>query len=161
MLINQVLYDVADNGSEPEDEWIELINPTDQRLMLDGWSIRDGKSVTVLPRVELAANTAVRIAASASAPGYAPAFDGQWIVLNGRIGNGLGNSGDALVLSDSTGQAIDALSWGNDEQVFSPAVELSGPGTPLVRRSGVDTDTAADWTSAAADSPAAVGPDQR
>ena len=45
------------------------------------------------------------------------------VVTDGRLGNGLANSGDRLALSAPSGEVIDAVPWGSDQSV----VDLPSP----------------------------------
>jgi hypothetical protein len=68
------------------------------------------------------------------------------VVLEGAIGNGLANTGDALWLRDPRGVIVDAVSYGTDTTGLNPAVPLAPAGYSLERvPMGQDTDTAADW----------------
>lgn len=62
------------------------------------------------------------------------------------LSDGLQYSGDRLVLQNSLGQKIDALSWGTDTTAFDPSIQNVTSGDRLDRRPfNVDTDTASDW----------------
>lgn len=149
VLITEVLYDPAGDGLEPGGEYAMLQNMLAEPVTMINWSLRDGKSNTLLPAFALAPHETVAVAASELAREAATSFGGRWIVLDGRIGNGLGNSGDELALQDSVGEIIDALSWGNNTNVFAPPVALTGSGLALKRYRFPDTDSAADWAPTA------------
>jgi hypothetical protein len=149
VLLSEVLYDPAAPAPDPGGEWVIVRNATTRKLHLVEWRLRDAKAETVLPTIDLRGGEAVWIGASqAVRPDNVSAA--QVITLPGRIGNGLGNSGDSLALLDERGQAIDALSWGEDRSVFDPPAPLVQPGQTLRRLAAMDTDTAADWSVAGA-----------
>jgi hypothetical protein len=71
-----------------------------------------------------------------------------------RIGNGLGNDGDHLLLIDPTGKVVDAVSWGADTYAFAPAADDVPAGHSIERREpGLDTDSAVDWVDNDSPSP--------
>jgi len=84
-----------------------------------------------------------------------PSFSGALIVLKeGRIGNGLADKGDRLLLRDPSGNLADAVSWGDDAGVLSPPVATAAPGHSLERSAaGNDSDSAADFVDNASPSP--------
>jgi hypothetical protein len=145
VLIAEVMYDPADEGSESDGEWLSLYNNSDGPIAISGWSLRDSKSTTALPAFELPAKAVALIAASERARQQQPNFAGVWVQLDARIGNGLGNSGDELALLDGGGQMIDGVSWGSSSTILDPAARLVTAGTTLKRRLPQDTDSAADW----------------
>lgn len=98
-----------------------------------------------MPRFELPAKALALIAASERVRQQVADFDGMWIQVDGRIGNGLGNSGDELTLLDSANQVIDAVSWGTSSTILDPSIKAVAAGETLKRQLPRDTDTAADW----------------
>ena len=75
-------------------------------------------------------------------------------LADGRIGTGLANKGDHLLLRDSSGKLADGVSWGDDETVLSPSVAVVPPGHSIERSPpGRDTDAAADFVDNANPSP--------
>jgi len=145
IVIAEVMYDLAGSGGEPEGEWVTLYNRSDRVITLRGWSLRDARATSSLPEIVLPPRGFALIAASPAVREQFGSFDGVWVELDGRIGNGLGNTGDELHLLDASGQTIDALSWGDNTNVFAPAVKRVKPGETLRRRLPQDTDSAADW----------------
>ena len=76
------------------------------------------------------------------------------MLADGKIGNGLGNSGDRLVLRDAAGRLVDAVSYGDDTTALSPAIPLVAAGHSLERSPpGHDTDAAGDFVDNAQPSP--------
>ncbi len=157
LLISEVVYDPP--GEEPGGEWIELLNPTAAPVILAGWLLRDGISQDALPDYTLAPGAYVVVATNAATFRAAyPAYAGGLIDLGSPIGNGLSNSGDALLLLDPAGAAVDALSYGSDASVFAPACPDVREGHSLARvPPGRDTDTAADWIDQPVPDPGIAG----
>ncbi len=142
-VINEVLYDPDGEGADSEGEWVEIYNPTGVSISLDGWSLADAASSGDLPHITIGPRqfvviTALNSLSSASAP---------FISFGRRIGNGLGNGGDRLLLRDAAGELVDAISWGSDTTVLSPAIADVPEGHSIERRNaGQDTNAAADFS---------------
>jgi hypothetical protein len=107
--INEVLSDPVD---EPDNrhEWVELYNFGDQAAEIVGWMIEDGVSSDLLPSFTIPAGGYALVAGGDY---QAPA--GVLVVrpADGRIGQGLNNSGDRIVLRDGSGAIVDALAYGD------------------------------------------------
>ncbi|TAK61709.1 MAG: lamin tail domain-containing protein [Dehalococcoidia bacterium] len=152
VVLNEVMYDPGSGGSE----WVELYNAGDAPVDLRGWSMADGGGSDVLRDGVIGPRGYLVIAASDSFRTAFPEFNGQLVVLGGRIGNALGNDGDSLSLSDASGAVVDAVSWGWDRSVLDPPISDVLPGHTIERRTaGVDTDSANDWTDTLSPSPGA------
>ncbi|WP_423224762.1 lamin tail domain-containing protein [Candidatus Amarolinea aalborgensis] len=148
IVINEVEYDTVQAGSDTDYEWFELYNTSDTALALSGWRIGDNSSQDVIPDLTIAAHGFVIVAASALFYVNYPTVPAPVIILNSPIGNGLGNSGDRLLLSNAGGLMVDGLSWGTDVTVLNPSVPVVPAGHSSERISaGYDTDTAADWVN--------------
>ncbi len=165
LLISEVVYDPA--GQEPNAEWIELYNATNQTLALVHFKIGDeemsGESEGMyhFPAGATAAPGAALVIANRAsdfqlAYGFSPAYeftdtdpDVPDMVKYTAWSSGsasLTNTGDELLLLDYYDTLIDSVSWGNSVWAFDPSVELVAEGHSLERRPPyADTDTAADW----------------
>lgn len=154
VLINEVLYDAVGGSSDTDGEWVELYNAGDEPVDLDGWTLADDASSNPLPVRDLQPGKFYVFHASdslssdsARTPSATP---------HPRIGNGLGNDGDHLLLRDPGGAVVDAVSWGADTYAFDPAVADVPAGHSIERRQpGLDTDSAADWVDNESPSPGA------
>jgi hypothetical protein len=94
-------------------EWIELHNPTDEAVSVGGWFIADNGGSDRLPAAEIAAGGYLVVAGSVEA------VDVEALVVeDGRLGNGLANSGDLILLIDPAGREV-------------ARVDFSGPPLPL------------------------------
>lgn len=155
VVINEVFYDPPTPGGDPDDEWVELYNTTEQFINLDGWVLADHIGEDGLPNVEIPPHTFIVVAASDSfLESLYPSYEGLLITLDGPIGNGLANSGDSLWLRDGQSRAIDAVAFGDDTGAMFPAVPAVPEGYSLERvPAGQDTDTAADWFPRSSPSP--------
>jgi len=122
-LINEVMYDPSAN--EYYHEWVELYNPTNESINISGWTLTDnrykdflevnrdfGNKTDIIPpyRYAIVTDHGSKI------------FDyynlsNQTICLyvdDKSIGNGLGNSGDYLILKNSTNNTVDYVEWINE-----------------------------------------------
>jgi endonuclease G len=138
------------SGTDTANEWFELQNVSASNITLSGWTISDNvTSNEAIPTVTLGPGGHVIVAATSA--GFAsehPGFTGTVLTIaDGSIGNGLANGNDRLILKDSNGATVDAVSWGTDVTAFSPAVPVDSSTTTNQRNAaGTDTDTAADWS---------------
>jgi uncharacterized repeat protein (TIGR01451 family) len=159
LLITEVYYNTT---QVPEDanEWIEIYNPTTNAVDLTGWSIRDTApgAVDALPAaiinpgefIIIAADTNVFLAAN-------PAYVGQLLeIADGRIGSGLNNFGDGVLLRNAASVTVDAVSYGASTAAFSPSVPTVAAGRSIARDpANNDTNTRNDWANQATPDPGA------
>ena len=154
IVINEVLYD-PDNGADDADgEWIELYNASDSVVDIGGWSVADASANDPLPTLVVPPRGFAILAASDSFADAYPDLTAPAAVLSGRIGNGLGNNGDALALVDREGLVVDAISWGADSSRLDPPIGDVPAGHSIERRvAGADHDRADDFVDNAQPSP--------
>jgi hypothetical protein len=155
VLINEVYYDPLRTGVDHACEWVELLNRTEAAVDLAGWVVADNHGSDSIPELTLQPGGLAVIAASLGFHDEFPEFrGGVAFVADGRIGNGLSNSGDRLSLLDPTGQVIDALSYGDDSSFMTPPCPDVEAGHSLERRAaGLDADLAADFAENESPSP--------
>jgi Lamin Tail Domain len=141
--INEVVYDPPQ--PDAGNEWLELYNAGDGAIDLAGWTVSDNGGANELPSLVLGPRRFAVIAGDGFRQTY-PDFNGAVLtVASGRIGNGLANTGDRLLLYDPSGKLADALSWGDDTSVLSPSVPLVASGHSIERSpAGRDSDAASD-----------------
>ncbi|MFQ5988225.1 MAG: lamin tail domain-containing protein [Dehalococcoidia bacterium] len=120
MVINEVQYNPPQSGPDAAFEWLEVFNRTTGTIHLDGWRIRDNQSSDLVPPLTLPPNGFAIIAATDDFYTNFPDFAGTIVFLDSSIGNGLSNEGDRVILEDSTGKVIDALSYGDDTFISPP-----------------------------------------
>lgn len=121
--ITQIMPDPANPGRDNDYEWIELTNLGTTAASLDGMSLRDNSGAVTLPALVIpAGGTLVLTARLAEVPGATS------LRLSQSIGNGLGNSGDRLMLLSADGRQVDAFSYG-DDTTFAASTRIPAPGT--------------------------------
>ncbi len=151
VLFSEIFYDTP--GTDSEEEWIELYNPTGNQIDLDGYSIVDnnGTGATyIFPTGSLIDATGYFTVAKA-ATGY-QALYGSDAYQYGSIPD-LNNTGDALLLKNALGTTIDEVAWEGGAASGVPAGWGVGPtavtGESIYRTSfTTDSDTDADWAIA-------------
>ncbi|MBM3136207.1 MAG: lamin tail domain-containing protein, partial [Chloroflexi bacterium] len=156
VVINEVQPDPPQSGSDAAYEWLELFNRTSQPIVLSGWTLADNTVTETLPTLTLPPGAFAVVAGRvASFAVNFPGFGGLIVEMpDGTIGNGLGNTGDRLLLRDSRGVLIDALSYGDNTSVFDPPCPAVAAGHSLERRpAGYDTDRASDFVDNPSPSP--------
>ena len=149
LLITEVFYNTG-LVPDPDNEWVEIYNPTPDPVNVTGWWIQDtspGVS-NALPSFTIAAGEFVIIAARTNAFLAANVgYPGQVVeVASGLIGSGLNNFGDGVILRNATGGKVDAVSYGASTGAFSPSVPNVAAGISIVRNpANSDTGTRNDW----------------
>jgi len=150
ILINEVMANPKPNDNY--NEWIELLNPTNQNINLSNWIIEDnsaedylegdfhnGNGTTIIPPngYAIIADIGTKIYENFTIPIDAIRLN----VDDLSIGNGLGNSKDKLILKNRTGTVIDAVEWGYD-YLDVPGIPADSveEGSSLSRYKNIDTD---------------------
>lgn len=134
ILINEVQYNPPQTGEDNAFEWIELLNPTAEGIELIGWRIRDNYGSDPIPQLTLAPNGFAIIAATQDLYINFPDVNCTVVLIDdGRIGNGLSNNADRLILEDSANNAIDAVSYGGDDGITSPPLPKVTEGHSIER----------------------------
>ncbi len=159
LLLSEVLYDAVQSGVDSNWEWIEIHNPTGAAVDLAGWAVGDAGAQDALPAFTLGpGGYVVVVADETSFRENHPGFTGHLLDLNGPIGAGLSNTGDALRLYAPDAVLVDAMSYGSDTSAFAPACPTVAPGQSLARvPPDRDTDTRDDWLAQAIPNPGAPG----
>jgi hypothetical protein len=145
--VNELLYDPIQPSDDAAYEWLELYNAGAEPVDVGGWTVSDNQSADSLPSTLLPAQGFAVIAAGGRFREVYPSYGGSLIALaDGRIGNGLANNGDRLVLRDAAGRLVDAVSYGDDTTALSPSIPVVAAGHSLERSPpGHDTDAAGDF----------------
>ncbi len=159
-VINEVYYDVASGkGNDPNNEWVEIYNPTDSVVDISGWKICEAGGCDTIPSI-----TPIPSYGFAVISGKASTWEDFWTLPEGTItidlsgdkigSNGLRDSGDRVILKNASNAVIDAMSYGDDDSQLNPSVSLSGKGKSLARIvKGYDTNSANDWIINASPNP--------
>lgn len=110
------------------------MNVTSRPIDLLNWTITDNRTRRLLPSLRIPSGGFAVVAATERFGENSPQFDGIVVFMpGGRLGNGLGNEGDRLILQDGRGRTIDAVSYGEDNSVFDPPLPTVVPGHSLER----------------------------
>ena len=159
VVITEVEADPVQIGFDAPFEWFELRNIAGLTRTLSNWTIADNQSTDILPTIVLEPDECIVVCAdSASFRTAHPGYTGRLVGI-GSIGTGLENLGDLVVLRDNSGTEVDCVSWGTNVTCFSPAVTVPVANTvaTLQRAAMLDSDTAADWTNNANETPCPGG----
>lgn len=158
LLINRVYYDVdSKHGSETDNEWLEIYNPGKSKKDISEWEICDNTSCDSIPDSE-----SIPAKGFALISGKAETFDfwdfpeetAKIVLKDEKIGNGLGNDNDMLLLKNEKGIIIDQMNWGNpskswknyNSNLWDPGIGDASEGNILGRKStGFDTNQVSDW----------------
>jgi len=165
LLISEVFYDTP--GTDEDEEWIEIYNPTASTIDLSVYKIGDeeeqGKGEGMYqfpPEASIPPGGVVVIALKATGfyalYGFNPDYEvtdtapsvpdmikySTW--ATGKIA--LSNSGDEVLILDGGDAIVDAMSYGNATTFLDPPCPDVATGYSLERSpANVDTDTFEDW----------------
>jgi beta-lactamase superfamily II metal-dependent hydrolase len=156
VIFSEVYYDTI--GTDADEEWIELYNKTDAIMNIGGWRIQDNNG-TAATWVTIPAGTTIApysfLTVAAKSVGFKNIYGYEADLYYGTV-IALGNSGDALLLKDSSLNVIDTVAWEGGTSGGVPAgwgstsLPFANTGYTLVRADiTVDTNTYVDWTIAA------------
>ena len=170
LLITKVYFHPAPKEGGYNGEWVELYNDGADDINISGWQICDGYACDTIPSGSTvpADGFAIIVGDQSQVPAnwHIPENFAVITLDQQKIGNGLNDDGDMLVLARPTvgtsTVAVDQVNWGVvnesgwDEHlllygagVWNPGVDMSGEevGDILARvPAGTDTDTLNDWT---------------
>lgn len=115
ILISEVFYDTP--GTDVQEEWIEIYNPTNSDQGLSGWTFTDLSSNFIFPaNTQIEAGDFLIIAKNEAGffnlYGFNPDVEGLILSLN--------NSGDQIILKDDQGDDIDAVVYGKGRYCPDP-----------------------------------------
>ncbi len=139
--ISEVLPNAGQGRNDAQHEWFELTNAGDRPIDLTGWTIADNTSSDPLDGLVIEAGQSAVIGVATATTEVA----GESLVpliADGRIGNGLANSGDQLRLINPAGLVVSAISWGDDRTY--DAVAAPDAGQSMQRNSPTAAATIAD-----------------
>ena len=155
IVINEVEYDSLQSGTDTAYEWFELYNNTEEPIVLSGWTISDAYGTDIIPDLIIEPyDFAIIAATSYFTENYDPTDLNIVYLDDGKIGNGLSNTGDLLVLKDEIGQEVDRISYGSNTDGLNPSVPDVEAGHSIERcPAGEDTDSASDFIDQASPTP--------
>lgn len=128
LVISEVLPNAGQGSRDAAFEWVEIENRSQRAISLEGWALEDNNARDALPAISVPAGGFVVLVASADGADALAAAAEIGLIDDGRIGNGLANTGDRLQLIDPTGTAVDGVPWGTDRSLtesVAPAAGLS------------------------------------
>ncbi|WP_127015608.1 lamin tail domain-containing protein [Anoxybacter fermentans] len=149
VVISEVYYDTP--GTDSKEEYIELYNMSSSAIDLSNWTLTDNYSTYTLPGGTVIQSQSTLIIAKDSNGfnslfGFNPDISGLSLALS--------NSGDQLILKDSSGNAVDYVAW---EGYVTGWNIYAKTGNSIERNpADVDTDTESDWVSNVAPTPGTV-----
>jgi len=160
--INKVYHNVdADHGISYcyyNNEWVELYNPTNAEVDVSGWVIRDNYYFDIIPPSDPIPPLGYAVISGNNETWQYWNIPNEVvkISLGSKIGNGLSDTADMLVLEDSSGNVVDQMNWGTpyagwwggyyNSGIWNPGVPKGGDGDILGRSpNGHDTDQVSDW----------------
>ncbi|HWI62771.1 MAG TPA: lamin tail domain-containing protein, partial [Symbiobacteriaceae bacterium] len=148
VVISEVFYDTP--GNDDTEEWVELYNPTASAVAIGGWKLTDDAGTFTIPAgTTLAAGSYLTVARQAKGfkalYGTVPNIAGLTLAL--------GNTGDVVYLKDAAGSEIDKVAY----EGYQAGWTVSAATGDSIHRCPVttDTDTNADWTVKATETPGA------
>ncbi len=153
VVFSEVFYDTP--GDDAVEEWIELYNNSPVAVNIGGWKIKDnngtGGTYTFPTGTTMAAASYLTIALNST--GFNALYNYNADIYGAF--SALNNTGDALVLENSSGNIIDAVGWEGGASAGVPTGwgSTTAPSAPIgstIVRSNVtvDTNTYVDWTTA-------------
>lgn len=136
------MSDPARSGSDGPDEWIEVVNVGTTSLSTAGWRISDAKASDDIPVVEVPSGGYLVIAGKSA---ELPSTIRVVRVADGTIGNGLNNNGDVIALVNPAGETVDAISYGDNTDIFEPPPPAPDSGKTLGSRAPGADEVAENW----------------
>lgn len=114
LLITEIMYHpVLENDFVDRHEFVEIHNPTDEAVSLDGWAISGGVSFTFPENIELAASGYLVVARSREAF-LAVYGEVDPALVHGDYQGELDNGGEAILLRLPAGGVSDAVQYDDD-----------------------------------------------
>ena len=122
ILITEVMPNTGHGARDADFEWFELHNQSGVDISLDGWTISDNTASDTLPDMAIPPGGYALVVSTAEAMAEPPLSDAPHssvviVVIGGRIGNGLANTGDRILLRDPESNAVHGVSWGLDRSL--------------------------------------------
>ncbi|MDE2640049.1 MAG: lamin tail domain-containing protein, partial [Chloroflexota bacterium] len=117
LAITEVLAHAGRGSQEAAFEWVEVYNAGAAPVDLTGWRLADNRAEDPIPPTTLDPGAYLIVGGGVELAAELPAGVTLVVVEDGRIGNGLANGGDRVVLIDPAGATVDGVSWGSDQTI--------------------------------------------
>ena len=117
LTITEVRAQAGRGQQESAFEWVEIRNGGSAPADLTGWRLADNRAEDPIPATTLAPGAYLIVGGGVELAAELPAGVALVVVEDGRIGNGLANGGDRVVLIDPAGATVDGVSWGSDQTI--------------------------------------------
>jgi len=145
LVINEIMYHPENSG---QSEWIELYNPNDQSVSLNGFQFSDGGANNLFTFEEDALIDPYGYIVVAGDSEYFLSEHGSSIYLTGSFNNGesgfrLSNEGESLILRNSLGELQDYVRYDN-QAPWPEEADGSGPSLQLISPA-LDNNHYASW----------------
>ena len=121
LAITEVLAHAGRGSQEAAFEWVEIYNAGAAPVDLTGWRLADNRAEDPIPPTTLDTGAYLIVGGGVALAAELPAGVTLVVVEDGRIGNGLANGGDRVVLIDPAGATADGVSWGSDQSITTLA----------------------------------------
>lgn len=152
LIINEILYHTRDG----QPEFVEIYNPGETEINLNGWSIRDRETPGGQINQYLLSDTTLYIEPGSFAVLAADSSIFDWFGLDGtealfrtagRVTLGLSSLGDEVMLLDPSGSVVDSVAY--DPSWHHPDI-FETQGRSLERISpNIESQSAANWSTTA------------
>ena len=131
ILITEVMPNTGHGARDSDFESAELHNLPGYPISLLDWTIRDNTATETLPDVPIPPGGYALVVSTTAALAepplrYGPPAGAVVVIIDGRIGNGLANTSDRILLRDTEGNAINGVSCGVNRALASfPATDAT------------------------------------
>ncbi len=155
ILVSEVYPYPDSNHGGSGAHWIEFYNATLSEIDLTRWVVKTASTTLALPSgTKIAPHGYLLLTADASLKSHWQIAATVPVVVSSSFSSGFRAAGDAVYLEGDDGTLIDAVSWGDNTKVLSPAAELPTLGHALIRTTlARDTDSKQDWVDTSAPTP--------
>lgn len=152
--INEFLPNPEGTDTEALTEFVELMNPTDAPVALDGWTLTFATKLDDYEDVDVELPGGIDLGAGGYFLFGALEVEGADYVFSSTAPIPGGTDGDAVILKDCEGTLVDIVVYGDTTQdgltgedgELAPPVTAVESGESIARReNGVDTESPDDW----------------
>ncbi|MEZ5092128.1 lamin tail domain-containing protein [Nocardioides sp.] len=137
MVISEINY----QPTNPDTEYVELYNPTDQAIDLSGWTL-DGVGLTIQSGTVVLPGGRVVFVADDTA--FRSVYNPGTVLIGGEFSGGLSDSGETLTLSQGS-RVVDTVTY--SPSAPWPTAAAGGGASLELLDPGLDNDVAASWAA--------------